>query len=73
MITTSVDYAKTAEMRLATCVTKIQECTAMASFMDDYKDKLVEWQNYYIAAKPLSDAGKFEELFNIPLPDQSGE
>ena len=45
----------------------------MASFMDDYKDKLVEWQNYYIAAKPLSDAGKFEELFNIPLPDQSGE
>lgn len=63
-----VDYHKTAEMRLQLAITKIQESNAMASFIEESRAKLVEWQNYYSSIKPLIDIADYEGVFNVPVP-----
>lgn len=70
MFETSVDYLKTAEMRLSMCVRKIKECSSMADFIPEFKDELESWREYYKEAKRLYDIEDYEGVFLIDIPKQ---
>lgn len=67
----SIDYAVTAQMRLELAMTQIQKYASLADFDDEAETQRKEWGAYYKAIKPLLAEGKYEDLFNVSLPEQT--
>ena len=66
-----VNFPLTAKMRIDLAMSQIQKYSALADFDDDADALRKKWGTYYKAIKPLFAEEKFEEIFNIALPEQA--
>lgn len=71
VFSSEIDFAVTAQMRLQLAMSEIQKYAALADFDDDADALRKEWGAYYKTIKPLVAADKYEEAFNIALPEQA--
>ncbi|PEI02627.1 hypothetical protein CRM79_05020 [Pantoea agglomerans] len=67
----SIDYPVTAQMRLDLAMSQIQKYASLADFDDEAEALRKEWGAYYKVIKPLIAEGKYEDLFNVALPEQA--
>ncbi|MFP1897252.1 hypothetical protein ACLEDI_00930 [Lonsdalea quercina] len=68
-IITQVDFEATSKMRIELAMSKIQQYSSMANFDDTFKEAASSWYAYYTTIKALADEGKYEEVFDVTIPD----
>lgn len=64
-----VDYEKTAQMRMDIAVNNVQKFSSMAIFDKSYSEKAKLWFEYFSEIKGLYDAGEFESVFGVEMPE----
>lgn len=67
----SIDYVVTAQMRMDLAMSQIQKYTSLADFDDEAETLRKAWGVYYKEIKPLFATEKYEDVFNIPMPEQA--
>ncbi|MFP1891103.1 hypothetical protein ACLEEJ_00120 [Lonsdalea quercina] len=68
-IITQVDFEATSKMRIDLAMSKIQQYSSMSVFDESFKNIASSWYDYYTKIKELADEGKYEEVFNVTMPD----
>lgn len=68
-INTQVDFEATAKMRIDLAMSKIQQYSSMAIFDKSYSEKAKAWFEYFSEIKALYDAGEFESVFGMEMPE----